>query len=742
VSARLRSAWWPLLAVVWPALAGAQALPPIRITIPKVPVAPTLADYLPGGAMPGLKVTDFRQREPKDLEAPTQPTAGYLSYDESNVYVAFVATQPRADVRARMQKREDLNSDDLVGAYIDTFLDRQRAYFFFSSPLGIQGDGVITETSGEDFSFDTQWHSQGKLTDDGYVVLITVPFKALRFPVKDGAGSQEWGLSLIRTVRANNEVDFWPGNTQRVNGFIAQFATADGIADVSPGRNVQIIPYGTFTGARFLDSDAVAYASRNEVRAGVDLKLVPRDAVTLDFTINPDFSQVESDEPQVTVNQRFEVYFPEKRPFFLENSDFFASPLTLFFSRRVGDPQFGARMTGKYGKWASGALVIDDRAPGRQVEADSPGFEDRAVNVVGSLRRDFANQSNLGFMATSRTFAGSGNQVAGASTHLRINQNWFLDGQAVGSHDTDLEGTRHDGGATLLGLNRNGRSFNLFFAYTGVSPDFRVPLGFVPRTDIHDVSLFWNYRWHPKSGPLTDWGPNSFVDGVWNYAGDLQDWNVRFPVQFSFKKRTNVFYRHALISETVSGVELAQREDLVQFSTSNLRWLSFDANLSAGTRPNYFPAADLAPFLGNYRDVALGIQIKPVSRLSIAETLLWSRLDGRDATPAAGADIFENRILRSRANYQFTREWSLRAILDYNSVAANRSVVDLEPGRHAGADILLTWLAHPGTALYIGYTDGYDSAAIDPLRRELTSDGALRSTGRQLFVKSSWLFRF
>jgi hypothetical protein len=111
VSVRLRSAWWPVLAVVWPAVAGAQALPPTRVTIPKVLVAPTLEDYLPGGAMPGLKVTDFRQREPKDLETPTQPTAGYLSYDASNVYVAFVCTQPRGDVRARMQKREDLGAD-------------------------------------------------------------------------------------------------------------------------------------------------------------------------------------------------------------------------------------------------------------------------------------------------------------------------------------------------------------------------------------------------------------------------------------------------------------------------------------------------------------------------------------------------------------------------------------------------------------------------------------------------------
>ena len=280
------SAWWLVLAAVSPAIAGAQALPPTHVTIPRIAVAPKLEDYLPGGARPGLEVTDFRQREPKDLEAPTQPTAAYLSYDAANVHVAFVCTQPRDDVRARLQKREDLGSDDVVGVYLDTFHDKQRSYFFFSSPIGIQGDGIISETGGEDFSFDTQWHSDGRLTADGYVVLITVPFKALRFPAK-AAGSQEWGISLVRSIRSNSETDYWPGNTQRVNGFIAQFATADGIADVSSGRNIQLVPYGTFTGARFLDRDAGAYARKNEGRAGLDLKLVPRDAVTLDFTLKP-----------------------------------------------------------------------------------------------------------------------------------------------------------------------------------------------------------------------------------------------------------------------------------------------------------------------------------------------------------------------------------------------------------------------------------------------------------------------
>lgn len=727
--------------LVFPALALAQALPPTTITIPKVESAPKFEDYLPGGSMPGLKITDFRQRDPKDLEPVSQPTAAYVSYDASNLYAGFVCTQPREMVRARMQKRENIGSDDLVGLYLDTFQDKQRAYLFYSSPLGVQADGVMTENGGEDFSFDTEWDTRGKLTDSGYVVLITVPFKSLRFPMK-ADGQQQWGFSLVRSVRAANETAFWPGNTSRVNGFIAQFATANGVSNVSPGRNFQFIPYGTFTGARFLDSAAGVYARKNEGRAGMDMKFVPRDAVTLDFTINPDFSQVESDNPQVTVNQRFEVFFPEKRPFFLENSDFFNSPTTLFFSRRIRDPQFGARMTGKFGKWATGALVMDDRAPGRSVDPSSSAYNDRAVNLVGAARRDFSNQSNIGFVGTSRTFGDSSNQVAEASTHIRLNKNWFLDAEAVGSHNKTLDGVTTNGSAMFLGLNRSGRAMSYSLAYNGVSPNFRVPLGFVPRTDIHNVNSFLSYRWRPKTGPVTNWGPNSFIDGTWNYKGELQDYIIRLPVSVQFKRQTSLFVRHAFISETISNMKFEQREDLFQFNTSYLRWLSVNFSAGVGTRPNYFPKAGVAPFLGNYQDWNVGIGLKPVSRLSIDQTILWSRLSGRDGTPAAGGNIFDNVLLRTRANYQFSREWSLRAILDFNALDPNPAVVGFSKDRHFGADVLLTWLPHPGTAFYVGYTDGYDNVRLDPTKQVFATDGALNSTGRQVFVKSSWLLRF
>jgi hypothetical protein len=547
---------------------------------------------------------------------------------------------------------------------------------------------------------------------------------------------------VTRHVQRAGHEDTWTDVRRGSASFLAQSATMTGLHDLRRGVVVEAQPFVTASSAGARPDPAGPFTRDDpEASTGLNARLGFA-SISLDATINPDFSQVESDEPQVTVNQRFEVFFPEKRPFFLENADFFASPITLFFSRRLGDPQFGARMTGKFGKWATGALVMDDRAPGRLADPADAGAGARAVAVVGTARREFANQSNVGFFYTSRDVGGAGNRVASVSTHLRLDANWYINGQAAGSRDVAADGEAVSGAASSLELSRSGRVFNNNVSYLGFSPGFRAPLGFVPRTDMHEIYSFMTYRWYPKSGPLQNWGPNSFVQGIWSHAGALQDRIVRLPVQFEFKRRIEAFYRHSLISETIDGFRLDQREDLLEFEWETLRWLSVDTTVSGGTRPNYFPAGGLAPFLGSYRDWELEVTVKPVSRLSIDETVLWSRLDGRPGTPAAGARIFDNVLFRSRVNYQFTRAWSLRAILDYDSLDPNSTVVGLERGRHVGADILLTWLPQPGTAFYIGYTDGYDNQRLDPTRRDLTPDGGLRSTGRQVFVKSSWLLRF
>lgn len=717
-----------------------QAPPPRQtLTITRAAVPPRLEDFLTGERRDGVSADAFLQREPQDLLPATEKTEVYLSYDDTSLYAVFVChTANPSRIRARMSRRESIFNDDLVGVFLDTFNDQQRSYAFMVSALGIQLDGIVTEGQDDDFSFDTIWQTRGRLTDFGYVVWMAIPFKSLRFP--PAGGPRTWGIALMRRIPVNSENDFWPGMTRRINSFSSQFAELRGLEDVSPGRNVQVIPYGTFTGARFLDRDRAAYDTERNGRIGVDAKIVVRDAVTVDATVNPDFSQVESDEPQVTINQRFEVFFPEKRPFFLENAGYFQSPVTLFFSRRIRDPQFGARLTGKVGRWAAGALAIDDRAPGRSVASTDPLYGHRTFNAVTRARREFGN-SSVGGMFTSREFGASFNRVASGDTRLRLNPQWFLQGQAAVSDTVQADSTALRDRALSTNLSRNSRQFSYQLDYTDVGKDFRTTLGFVPRTDIRQATQFVTYRWRPKSGRLNSFGPNAFLQATWDHSGALQDWDIRFPFELDFKAQTEVLVRRSESMERFAGIEFREHENLLSFSSSYLRWMDVGVFAVNGTRPNFYPAAGLAPSLANYRNTQISLTFRPASGLLLDETYIFSHLGSRPGA-GPGRTIFDNHIVRSRVNYQFRRELSLRAILDYNAVLADPSLVALDRSKHFSTDVLLTYLVHPGTALYVGYTDGYDSLALDGAGGLVAIRNPTTSTGRQFFVKSSYLFRF
>lgn len=709
------------------------------IVIERAETPPKLEDYAAGDSGKGTRITGFLQRDPKDLAPSTEETVAYLSYDRENLYAVFVCrARDPSRIRARMGRREAVFGDDAVGVMLDTFNDKQRAYLFVVTPLGIQADGIITEGQNDDMSFDTVWRSRGMRTDFGYVVLMTIPFKSLRFPA---ANAQTWGITLARSIPAADELSFWPGVTRRINGFTVQMAQATGIEGVSPGRNIQLIPYATFAAARVLDRQAARFDDDRDGRAGIDAKVVARDAVALDFTLNPDFSQVESDEPQVTANQRFEVFFPERRPFFIENAGYFQTPVNLFFSRRVRDPRFGGRATGKIGHWAVGALVADDRAPGRMVGPADPLFGGQAYNVVARVRREFSNQSSVGALVTSRDFGPSSNRVGSVDARIRLNPQWFFDGQAAFSDTGTLSGLNQRDRAWSASLSHNTRTVQYNLGYQDVGPAFRTQLGFVPRTDIRKVNQFASYRWHRAQGPVLAFGPGSFVDFTWNHAGELQDWDIRVPFDVAFRGQTNLFVRHSESMTRFGGITFRHDENLARFSTNYVSWLSGSVSYAQGSRPNFFPAQGLSPFLGDYRDVSAGLTWRPMSNLSIGQSYILSRLA---ATPASGYSgrVFDNHILRTRAIYQFTREFSARAILDYNGIWANQSLVALDRDRRFTADVLLTYLLHPGTAVYVGYTDRYQNLMLDDAAGLRTIARPATSTGRQIFVKTSYLFRF
>jgi hypothetical protein len=739
--------------------AGAQTPPP-TLRIPRVTQPPKLQDFLTGTPREAeTRVTDFRQREPGDGIAASQETTAYLSYDDKNLYAVFVCKDDPGKVRAHMAKREDIGSDDRVGVFLDTFHDHQRAYLFVTNPLGIQQDAITMRGLPDDLSFDTLWHSEGRLTSEGFVVWMAIPFKSLRFP---SAPVQNWGVVVGRYIARNNETSFWPYVTLRVESLLQQMATLEGLEQISPGRNVQLIPYGMFTRARFLDALAPsgpAFRVQTDERLGLDAKVVLRDALTLDVTLNPDFSQVESDEPQVTINQRFEVFFPEKRPFFIENAGFFETPvdfvagsyetpINLFFSRRIVDPEFGARLTGKVARWVIGALAIDDRAPGQLVPVDDPLRGRRAGIGVVRIRREFASQSDFGVLVTSRDFASSWNRVFSLDTRLKLNPNWILTGQVMRSYTRELDGTRLSGGGYYARTEHRGRHFSYHGRYVDFSPDFRTQVGFVNRVDIRQTEHHASYLWRPENRRVLSFGPYFDALANWDRQGRLQNWlggvglNLEFPRQTIFsgwRKQSFELFQNQGFHKEDSGFT---------FSTEWLKWLTALALLNSGRTINYYPASGLAPFGANGLYGQLEFTLRPTPRLRFGQSYIYDRLGMRDdsrppGTPAT-ASIYNNHILRTKFNYQFTRPLSLRVILDYNSVLPNPSLVALERAKRFSPDILVTYLVNPGTALYVGYTDRYENLdilpTVPPTLGRIGSPSV--STGRQFFVKLSYLLRF
>jgi hypothetical protein len=723
-----------------PCLAEADVAP--SITVPRVSRPPNLNDFLINTPREAeVAVADFRHYSANEGQPVSQPTTAFLSYDDTNLYVAVVAKDDPRLIRARLAKRKQIANDDRVVVEIDTAHDHRNAYFFSANPYGVQRDGITTDGYGDDLSWEGLWRSEAKITADGYVVLITVPFKTLRFP---DAPKQQWGILLVRRINRNSEFSVWPAaTTRRAPQWVAQFAHLDGLENISPGRNIRFIPYGLFSESRYLDQPAAGpwrRARDRDFRGGVDAKAVIKDALTLDVTLNPDFSQVESDEPQTTINQRYEVYYPEQRPFFMENAAYFSTPVTLFFSRRIVDPEYGVRLTGKLGRWGIGVLAADDRAPGTRAAADDPLHGRRAVNAVVSLQRDLLHDSHLRFFGTSRELSSSFNRVVSLDTRLNLKRNVFFTGQATASRTRSLDGRERPGNAYFAQLSRSTRKVQYYSAYTGISPDFRADLGYIQRTDIRRLTNRLGYTWWRENGTLLSFGPAVTVLGNRNRRGQTQDWEAEFEWNMQFTRLTNLSVSRSQAFELYRGRGFRKGGANYDFNTEWFRWLAVTASFTHGGSVNYYPAAGHAPFLGDGRRGSLSLTLRPTPRLRLDETYIYSRL--RD--PATAATVYNNHILRSKTTYQHSRELSFRAIVDYNSVLPNTSLVALDRTKRLGYDLLATYLLNPGTAFYVGYTDIYGNLRQDPSRPpHLTPSGFPdMNTGRQFFVKLSYLFRF
>jgi hypothetical protein len=746
-----------------PGAAAPQAPSPIDrasfayINIPKLDRAPSMQDFegmqpVSDVARHMYKVDRFIARVPVDDVPSSERTEVYLGYDSANIYAVFICFDSQPDkMRARRPSRDNVFDDDSITLQLDTFHDQQRAYSFGVNAGGMQGDAVWTEGAGWDPNFDAIYRSEVKRNAQGYIAFLAVPFRSMRFPT---VPSQKWGILLNRFIARTREDTFWPRYTQKIQGRTNQMGDLTGLEDVTAGRNIQFVPYVAFLHSKLLqtnDGSPTQFDQHDaDFRAGMDAKYVWHDKLTFDLTANPDFSQVESDDPQVLVNQRFEVFFPEKRLFFLENSSYFQTPIQLLFTRRLVKPDAGLRVTGKLGRWGIGLLSADDRDAGERLPFADPNADKRSFTNVARITRDLGPQTYVGMDFVQHSFAGEQNIAFGSDVLYKLNENWRVNSQFVASSTQAPLSNSIWGEALYGGLFEDGNHWTAHFEYNDRSPDFRADVGFIPRVDYRGVNDLLQYNFRPKHSVLVRWGPLLNASSNWDYRGQNLDWATGPGVQFEFKRNTEVDFTTNFGGLSLRPIDFSPLPDTRSYQVRSIgghigstpiNKLSFAADFSTNRTVNFAPASGSLPANVSALSGSATVGVRPTNGLTIDNTYLFTQL-GDERT---NATIFNDHIFRSRWLYQFDQRWSLRLTGQYNALISNPSLTSLQQTKQINGDALLAYRVNPATALFVGYNydvQNYDPRTfgqLPPIAR--TADGLIND-GRVLFVKLSYLLRY
>ena len=767
-----------------------EVAPPIRI--PRLAARPVIDGRLDEEVwQQAVTLRDFYQTQPGDNSDPSRATEVLLAYDERHLYIAFRAFDDPRQVRATVARRDAVLDDDNVRIYLDTFNDRRRAYVLVFNPLGVQQDGIMTEERGEDYSVDLLMESKGQLTADGYTVEVAVPFSSLRYEA--GAG-RFWGLHLFRRIKhLSDEQNSWMPIARGRSGLLNQAARMTGLEGINTERTLEIIPSLTIsqTGRRarsipraLADADPALrdpgrfVNSPIEFEPGLTAKFTLTPSITLDLALNPDFAQVEADQTIVTANQRFPVFFEEKRPFFLEGIEIFQTPMSPVHTRAIVDPDIGIKLTGRRGRNTFGLLLASDAAPGNfnEEEREDPAnarFLDRNAYIgVLRARREIGREGHLGVLATSYNFIERHNDLLSIDGRFRFNPQTVFTFQAIGTtsrryfydahRDERIYRTGNGFGYAAM-LHRTTRNFFVELLAAGRTRDYRADVGFTPRTNHNNNVLFIRYQSDPRTtGRFRLLVLTNFNRAQYDWQGRILGWNTGGRAFFNFRRQTwfgfgfDNFYEQLFEEEfgarrtaTRAGAfygapTRAAHNRLIYFGGGTMPSRAYyfraegtyqmgalDLDGGAGARfPRVSPAALAAagaprdPGPGNLFTLNANFTYQPTDAFNTALNYTRNRLVRHDT----GRVAFDDQIYSLRATYQFTRFLFARARIDYTTLASR-----------VRGQFLFGWAPNPGTALYVGYNDDMNRSGFNPFTGQL--EPGLRRNGRTFFIKLSYLYR-
>lgn len=710
--------------------------------------------------------TQFVERAPGENIAPLVETEARLTYDDDNVYVAFVCADDPARLRATMCQRDQYTTDDAVGVLIDTFGDAVWAYEFFVNPYGIQRDLMWTSVHGEDAGFDMIWHAAARITETGYVVEMAVPLAGMRFPNTD---AQSWRVNFARNhPRESYHRYSWAAYDRNEQCQPCQWGTVSGIHGVRPGKGVELLPsfIGYQTGRLADGGDPAAGFTNNDPDGEFSFgaKYAVSSDATLEGTYNPDFSQIESDAAQIDVNTTIVQRYPERRPFFQEGNDLFRTMFNSFYTRMVNAPELAAKGTARWGRTSAGFLLARDELSPYIVPAEERSYSAApgrsTVNVLRALH-SFGDNSQVGFMGTDRRYddGGSGTILSG-DFNLRLSSAFNWTGQFVasytkepdgipvragatfdrGKHTIDLDGESYSGMAFITEVRRRSRTWNLILDYNQLDPTYRTQTGYDPWNDQRNAFVYSGYTFWRTDGLIESVTPGVFADIRWN-MDDKRKWqhlNGQADVNLRWAQ-THANVSYSMGEERWGGIDF---DDLwtvfVGLDGQPHDALAFSVGHQFGRNPAFNTLG-----LGDERAWSVDLTLKPVDRLIVEPSFDYVRSE--DA--ATGAFLFRQTIVRARLRLQVDPRLSLRLVVQHNDTedAVYRAYAQagefpdyhLAFGSEWEVDPLLTYRVNSFSVFYLGSTHDYrDFNAAWP---ERAADH--RMTERQFFTKLQYLFQ-
>ena len=515
----------------------------------------------------------------------------------------------------------------------------------------------------------------------------------------------------------------WSPVSRGISGFVSQMGVLEDMTNLSTSRNLEILP--TFTGIQVssLDTTTGVFADDDVTpEGGLNVKYGVTSNLTADFTVNPDFSQIESDRPQIEVNQRFPLFFSELRPFFLEGQEVFLTrgPANLVHTRTIVDPRYGGKLTGKVGKITLGVLVADDEAPGKRDDPADPAFGQTAQFFIGRVRYDMYSESYIGAIVTDREFMDEYSRVAGIDGRFRLGQTNDFDFSLVQSSTRREDGTELSGPTFSGRFGHRGRNLGYSVSHSSVDPDFRTEAGFVRRTDTRNTNGNVSYRWWPE-GWLIGWGPRFRYSRNYNFDGVLEDEGINGGLNFSFARNIRFGINANRDMERFGGINFWGWRYSTFFNVNTSRVVSLGGGFNWGDQIRFSDT----PFLGRSTGGRVMIGLRPFSRLQSSISVNLSRL----VDPRTDAEVFDVKIFRTETTYQFAERLLLRNIMEYDTF-----------DRTLDANLLVTYRVNSGTVFYVGYDDHYEQGnRIDPV---LFPTNEFRQTNRAFFTKFAYLFRY